>query len=155
MYVGTFSRKGRLHVGGNERLRYKIELPLIDGFEAMNTLYCELADNCELFCKERLLGELAERRGSGRCFYELTFRVTHNDGKTLSLILRARLVGGEDGLSERVWAMNWSLRDGQIIPPKLLVKHYRKKGQKIRPEKDIFLDDGELATLKNCETKIF
>ena len=158
MYVGKLSSRGRLYEGGNERLRYKIELPCFEKCEKINEFYSETLNNCELFCKEKLFGELcgdSVEKEKKRYSYELNFRVTHNDGKTVSLLLKARLACGWECLHECVVAMNWSVTDEYMLPPKLLLSHYREKGQRIKAEEGLFLKDGRLESLHNSGGRVF
>ena len=150
MRVEKISKKGRLYDGGNECLRYAVEIPRLEGCERINSFYEKIAEECELFCKEKLFEKLAGKRSeSGR--YELSFFVTHNDGEAVSMAFCVSLRCGRENISERFFAMTWSLSDEQMLPPRILQRRFGEKKKKINSKNALFLKNGVLKSLENGE----
>ena len=148
-------RSGRVYAEGNERIRYKIRVPHIEGLEAVNGLFESVMRECEVFCRENLLsGELGERLKIGvRYLYSLDWIVTHIDGAVIGTVIAVSLRGGGECVIESFYASNFDLCDGMLIPPKDIIRAYRKKGQGAFEKDTFFLNNGELEHLDGNAVK--
>jgi hypothetical protein len=153
MHIEKAVLKGRLYGGGNERLRYTIEVPRLENAEKINTFYQKMAEECELFCKGKLFEGL-RASASKHWRYELTFRVTHNDGEVLSLVFVARLRREGDTIAERAFANTWSISDRQMMPPNIILKRFCGKKERKKFRGEVFLENGtpkEMEKLAFCQ----
>ena len=141
--------KGRLYDGGNERLRYSIELPYIEGCEEINCFFEKLSEECETFCRGKLFDSVRDKRE--RYHYALAFCVTHSDGELLSVVFRAKLSREGENICIRFFTTNWSLFDCKMIPAKMLLKKFGEKKRKKDSEKYVFLQNGVLKSLRNAQ----
>ena len=136
-------KKERLYEGGNERLRYRVEYPVIEEKEKINRFFEEIAGNCAVYCREALYEDAC--RTKERYVYVFTAAVAHLDDKALSVLLCARLFRGSEQISRFLRPLTWDLRTDLLMPEKLLIRHYGEKGNKYR-EKDCFLYNGSLVS---------
>ena len=148
-------KRGRVYAEGNECLRYKISVPVINGAERINEFYKRISEECESFCRTRLCQCLENTKGE-RLFYELLCRVCHEDEELVSILTRVRLLKGGTEFESYVRALNWSVTEGCMLPPKLLLRKYTKKGKsRFKDDDGIFLYKGELKSLKDTCIDIF
>ena len=148
-------KSGRLYAEGNERLRYKIRVPHIEGLEAINNLCDALVQECEIFCRDKLLeGDVGKRLKNGvRYNYSLDWIVTHIDSEVIGTVIAVRLRGGGESVIESFYASNFAVRDGMLIPPRDIIRAYRKKGQGAFDKDSFFLNNGELECLDGNAVK--
>ena len=145
--------KGRICDGGNERLRYKIEIPEIDGAPFVNDLCRSVMSECESFCRQELLERVlgGEIKMGVRYFYSLEWVITHMDsafaGSVISVCLR------EEGqrIVEQFYPCFWELTRGMLISSADVLRAYRQKGEKYPRGEKIFLLDGKIARLDSFD----
>lgn len=155
MGIGYDIKKGRVYDGGNERLRYKIRVPVIEGAEWINELYRKISEDCEGFCRLRIC-ECVENNNGEKLFYELLCRVCHEDPEVVSVLMRVRLLRGGHAVESHVRAHNWSLSEQCMLPPKLLLRRYAKKGKaKYKEDEGLFLSQGEMRSINDTQIDRF
>ena len=148
-------KKGRVYDGGNERLRYKISVPVISGAERINAFYKRIGKECEDFCGKRICDCVETNKGE-RLFYELLCRVCHEDAELVSVLMRVRLLRGRTEIAGYVRPLTWSVTEQCMIPPKLLLRKYAKRERsRYRGDDGIFVYKGEVKSLKDARIDIF
>ena len=149
-------KKGRIYDSdGNERLVYRIQIPLFEGCDKINDFYERIGSFCEIFCKEDLIKYLGSI-GRARYHYELLCRVCHTDELLVSVLTRARLSGEGSIISQHFYALTWSLTEQDMLPPKLLFKKRRKKdSQRFDEKKEVFLYEGALKMAEHADIDRF
>ena len=136
-------KKERLYDNGNERLRYRVEYPVIEGLGKINRFFEKIAENCVEFCKGTLYGKACGN--NEKYIYVLSLAVTHLDDKAFSVLLISRLFREGLVLSQFLRPLTFDLRTELMIPDKILVRRYAEKPNKCR-EKDYFLYNGRLVS---------
>ena len=133
-------RKNRLYQGGKEVLRYRIEYPVFCEYPKISVLLEKIADNCEEYCVGTLFS------GGGRSIYEMKVRVLHHGGGALSLLIRAELVKNEE---EKAFArgVTFDTKTELMMPPRLIIRRFGKRGVKYPKKGDIILIDGDIQSL--------
>ena len=146
MDISYALRCGREYDMGNEILRYRIRVPLVDGCDRINSFYEKIANECEAFCKNELA------HGGGRTVrYELDFRTTEVADGLLSLVFRARLMLRGEILDSYIFVNIWNLAKQRLVPPQNLPGKYRIKGEKIKKYEDTAIFDKKTVSLSKID----
>ncbi len=140
---------GRQYDGGNEVLRYRIEVPHIVGLELINGFYATVMRECETYCKERLVASFSSCDGEkcGKYTYKLDCVLTHLDERVACVVLLVAVSKNGKEVSRYVCPNNWSVEDAMLIPPKTLVKLYGKKGERFDKDEGLFVNEGALECI--------
>ncbi len=133
-------RKNRLYQGGNEVLRYRMEYPVFSEYPQISALLKKVADNCEEYCKETLFS------GEGRRVYEMKIKVTHHGNGALSLLIRAEIAKNEDRMTF-VRGVIFDTKTELMMPPRLIVRRFGKRGVKYPKKGNIILIDGAIQSV--------
>ena len=139
-------KKERLYENGNERLRYRVEYPVVDGKEKINRFFEQIGENCAVYCRGELYNKACG--GNERYTYVFSSTVTHLDDKVLSVLLNARLFRGTEELSGFLRPLTWDLRTELMMPDKILIRHYGEKRKKYN-KKGCFLYNGKLVSISD------
>ena len=150
MRIDREIKSGREYRFGNEVLRYKISLPVIEGCEDITRFYSRIGSGCESFCKGRLAEESQKR-----CAYALDFAVPHVGCDELTVLIRARLICEGRVLEKYVGAHTWSLSRQRMLTPSYLKKRYSKKRERHKKGRKLFLENGELRELSDTNIDRF
>ena len=134
MGVEILSQKGRLYKDANELLRYRIEVPIIEGREEINSLYREILKNCESFCKGELYNKLSEMHsGQNKGYvYTMSAKLSACEDGFVSIRMFVRLKNSDGMVFEYEREDVWRENDCMLMPPKLLTKKNKKRDITVR-----------------------
>ena len=140
---------GRQYEGGNEVLRYRIEVPHIDGLELINDFYATVMRECEIYCKQRLIASVSHLKGgrSEKYTYKLDCVLTHLDDRVACVLVLVSLAENGKEIYRYVYPNNWSVEDAMLMPPKSLIKLYGKKGERFVSGERLFVNEGDLESV--------
>lgn len=163
-------QNGRICVSGVEVLRYRISLPEWEEFEAVSSVYGEIADRSLSFC-ETTLRQMAEAEFEASedprkkfrfpAFrYRLEGRVTYEDAQMgiASVFLIAEMKRGDraDYVERHAEAHTWNLSEGLLLPPEQVVAlrcPTERVPKKLRREDGILIDGESLFLIRGAERR--